>query len=280
MFSQPFMQNALITGTIVAVVAGVVGFFVVLRGLSFAAHSLAQIGFAGASGAVLLGIDPIWGLVVFAVGGAVGMGMLGTREHGRDVTTALVLEASRGAGALFLSLNDTYASAAFSLLFGSIVGISRNMVWQPTLLSLGCLLALAVLYRPLLLTTLHYEIAQARGVPTATVGIGFLVVVGVAAAVTVPTVGTLLIFSLMIGPAAAATYLTSTPWKVLLTAVGLAVSITWIGIVAAYDTGWPVGFLISALVGVMYFAARLLAPWHRSRQMPANASARARRGTA
>ncbi len=269
MFSQPFMQNALVTGTIVAVVAGVVGFFVVLRGLSFAAHSLAQIGFAGAAGAVLLGIEPIWGLVIFAVGGAVSMGMLGAREHGRDVTTALILVAALGAGALFLSLNNSYASAAFSLLFGSIVGISRDMVWQTALLSLGCLLVLAALYRPLLLTTLHYELAQARGVPTMAVGVGFLVVVGVAAAVTVPTVGTLLIFSLMIGPAAAATYLTSTPWRALLAAVGIAVSAVWIGMVAAYDTGWPVGFLISALVGAVYFAARLLAPWLRNRRTPA-----------
>ncbi len=269
MFSQPFMQNALVTGTIVAIVAGVVGFFVVLRGLSFAAHSLAQIGFAGAAGAVLLGIEPVWGLVAFAVGGAVSMGVLGTREHGRDVTTALILVAALGAGALFLSLNDAYATAAFSLLFGSIVGISRDMVWQTGLLSLGCLLALGVLYRPLLLTTMHYELAQARGVPTAAVGIAFLIVVGIAAAVTVPTVGTLLIFSLMIGPAAAATYLTSTPWRALLVAVGIAVATTWIGMVAAYDTGWPVGFLISALVGAMYFSARLLAPWLRRRPTPA-----------
>ena len=265
MFSQPFMQNALVTGTIVAVLAGVVGFFVVLRGLSFAAHALAQIGFAGAAGAVLIGIAPIWGLVVFAVGGAVSMGMLGTREHGRDVTTALILVAALGTGALFLSLNDSYASAAFSLLFGSIVGISREMVWQTGILSLACLIALGTLYRPLLLTTVHYELAQARGVPTAAIGIVFLIVVGVATAVTVPTVGTLLIFSLMIGPAAAATYLASTPWKAVLAAIGIAEATTWIGIVVAYDTGWPVGFLISALVSAAYFAARMLAPRLRRR---------------
>ena len=130
MFSQPFMQNALATGSIVAVLAGLVGFFVVLRGLSFAAHSLSQIGFAGAAGAVLMGLDSLWGLVVFALVGALGLGALGTAEYGRDASTALILVAALGTGALFLALNTTYATAAFSLLFGSIVGVSRAQVWH------------------------------------------------------------------------------------------------------------------------------------------------------
>ena len=112
-----------------AVLAGLVGFFVVLRGVSFAAHALAQMGFAGAAGAVLLGLDPLWGLVVFAVGGALGLGAARRAEHERDATTALVLVAALGTGALFLALNSTFATAAFSLLFGSIVGISRAQVW-------------------------------------------------------------------------------------------------------------------------------------------------------
>jgi zinc/manganese transport system permease protein len=257
MFSQPFMRNALITGSIVAMIAGIVGFFVVLRGVSFAAHSLAQIGFAGAAGAVFLGIDPLFGLVTFAIAGAMAMGVLGTREHGRDVTTALILVAALGAGALFLALNDTYATAAFNLLFGSIVGINREMVWQTGILSLLCAAALATLYRPLLLSTIHIELAEARGVPVRLISVLFLVVVGVAAAVTVPTVGTLLIFSLMIGPAAAATYLSSRPIAAILVAIGIAELVTWIGMIAAYDTGWPVGFLISSLVTIVYLLARL-----------------------
>src|SRR5579862_7089570 len=99
MFSQPFMQNALATGSIAAVLAGLVGFFVVLRGLSFAAHALGQIGFAGAAGAVLIGVDPLWGLITFALGGAVGLGLLGGREYGRDSATALILVAALGSGA-------------------------------------------------------------------------------------------------------------------------------------------------------------------------------------
>src|SRR6185312_16375288 len=165
MFTQPFMQNALLTGSIAAILAGLVGFFVVLRGVSFAAHALGQIGFAGAAGAVLIGVAPLWGLVVFALGGALGLGVLGAREPGRDAVTALVLAAALGLGALFIALNNTYATAAFSLLFGAIVGISRAQVWQTALLGLGCLLGLAALYRPLLLCSVDVETAEARGVP-------------------------------------------------------------------------------------------------------------------
>jgi zinc/manganese transport system permease protein len=260
MFSQAYMQNALLTGTIVAVLAGLVGFFVVLRGASFAAHSLAQIGFAGATGAVLLALDPLWGLVTFAVAGAVGIGLLGAREHGRDVATALALVASLGLGALFLALNSTFATEAFSLLFGSIVGISRTQVCQTGLLALGCVLALAALYRPLLFSSLSPEGAAARGVPVRLLGVLFLVVVGVAAAVTVPVAGTLLIFALMVGPAGAALSVARRPATALPLSVLLALIATWSGMALAYDTGWPVGFFIAAIVAVFYLSARLAGP--------------------
>jgi zinc/manganese transport system permease protein len=257
MFSQPYMQNALLTASIAAVLAGLIGFFVVLRGMSFAAHALGQIGFAGAAGAVLIGVAPLVGLVVFALGGAMGLGLLGAREYGRDATTALVLVAALGLGALFLALNSTYATEAFTLLFGTIVGISRDQVWQTALLALACVLVLGALYRPLLLATIDAEMAAARGVPVRLVGLLFLMVVGVAAAVTIPTVGTLLIFSLMVGPAAAATYLATRPWMAMLAAIGLSLLATWVGLIAAYDTGWPIGFFITATVTAIYLGARL-----------------------
>ncbi len=260
MFTQPFMQNALLTGSIAAVLAGLVGFFVVLRGVSFAAHALGQIGFAGAAGAVLIGVAPLWGLVVFALGGALGLGALGAREHGRDATTALVLAAALGLGALFIALNGTYATGAFALLFGSMVGVSRAEVWQTFLMSLGCVFGLVALYRPLLLTSVDAEMATARGVPVRLVGILFLVVVGVATAITIPTVGTLLIFSLMVGPAAAGSVLASRPAAALGLAVVLSLLAVWVGLVVAYDTGWPIGFIISAAVTVEYLGARLAGP--------------------
>ena len=260
MFGQPFMQNALLTGSIAAVLAGLVGFFVVLRGVSFAAHALGQIGFAGAAGAALVGVAPLWGLVAFALGGALGLGLLGAREHGRDAATALVLVASLGLGALFIALNASYATATFTLLFGSIVGIGRDQVWQTAALALGCLAGLAVLYRPLLLSSVDAEVAAARGVPVRLVGTLFLAVVGVAAAVTIPTVGTLLIFSLMVGPAAAASALTSRPWAAMGLAMALSLLATWVGLIVAYDTGWPIGFIISAAVAALYLGARLAGP--------------------
>jgi zinc/manganese transport system permease protein len=128
MFAQQYMQNALLTGTIVALLSGLVGVFVVLRGVSFAAHSLAQMGFAGAAGVVLVGADPLWGLVAFAVGGAVGLGVLGTRAQRRDQEQRRRDVAAMGTGALFLTLNSAYASAAFSLLFGTILDVSRTQV--------------------------------------------------------------------------------------------------------------------------------------------------------
>ncbi len=256
MFGQPFMQNALLTGTIVAALAGLVGFFVVLRGVSFAAHALAQIGFAGAAGAALIGAAPLWGLVVFAVMGALGLGTLGVREHGRDAVTALILVAALGGGALFLVLNDSFATDVFSLLFGSIVGVSRAQVWQTAALALICVSVLAALYRPLLFATVSPASAAARGVPVRLLNVLFLVVVGVATAVTVPTAGTLLIFSLMVGPAAAALHLARRPATALLLAVALAVAAAWLGIVLAYETGWPVGFFITSIVALCYLAAR------------------------
>ena len=260
MFAQPFMQNALLTGSMAAGLAGVVGFFIVLRGVSFAAHALGQIGFAGAAGAVLIGVAPLWGLVVFALGGAFALGALGVREQERDATTALVLVAALGLGALFIALNPVYATEAFALLFGTIVGVSRDQVWQTGLLALSCVAGLAVLYRPLLLATVNAETAEARGVPVRLVGILFLVVVGIAAAVTIPTVGTLLIFSLMVGPAGAASSLTSRPAAAMGLAVGLSLLATWVGLIVAYDTGWPIGFIISAAVTALYLGARLVGP--------------------
>jgi len=266
MFGQAYMQNALATATIVAVLAGLVGFFVALRGVSFAAHSLAQIGFAGAAGAVLIGADPLLGLALFAIGGGVGMGLLGARD--RDVTTALILVASLGVGALFLTLNTSYATAAFSLLFGTIVGISRAQVWETLALAAACLVALAVLYRPLLLSSVSPDVAAARGVPVRLLNVLFLVVVGVAAAVTVPVAGTLLIFSLMVGPAAAAVRLARTPVTALLVSVALGLAATWLGIGLAYATGWPVGFFITAIVTVFYVVTRFMRPRYTTRSAP------------
>lgn len=258
MLSQAYMQNAFAVGGLVAIVSGVVGFFVVLRGASFAAHALAQVGFAGAAGAVLIGIEPLWGLLSFALLGGVGIGVLDERESGRDASTALVMTAALGTGALFLVLNRSYATEAFSLLFGTIVGISRTEVVEMAVLVALALALIGLLYRPLLFATVNPDAARARGVPMGRLNVAFLACLAIAAAATVPTVGTLLIFALLVAPPAAAVTLTDRPSSALCLGVVLNLACCWTGIALAYYLALPIGFLIAVLAAVVYLAARTL----------------------
>jgi zinc/manganese transport system permease protein len=254
--AQPYLQNALYGGLIVAVLAAFVGYFVIVRGAAFATHALSQIGFAGAAGAVLLGIEPLAGLIAFALLGAAGLGVLSTRSRSSDVTTALVLVCALGTGALFLALERDYASNVFSLLFGTIVGVTRSQVALTLAAAICAFAILATIARPLLFATVARDAARIAGVPVVALDFAFLGVVALAAAVTVPIVGTLLVFSLTIGPAAVATRLAARP----ATAIVLAVALGWFAVVAgialAYETDWPVGFFISAIVMAQYLLAR------------------------
>jgi zinc/manganese transport system permease protein len=255
--AEPYMQNAFLSGGAIAILAGIVGFFVVLRANSFAAHSLGQISFAGASGAVLLGLQPLWGLVAFALAGALGLGALSVGESRRDAVTALVMTAALGTGALFLVLNDTYATSVFSLLFGSIVGISRSQVAGTVALALVALALLAVIFRPLLFATVSAEAARARGIPLGRLNSAFLVCLALAAATTIPIVGSLLVFALLVAPPAAATLLAKHPLQAVVTAVLLNLACCWGGIAVAYYTTLPVGFLIAIFSASTYLAARI-----------------------
>ena len=202
MFSG-FMANAWEIGTIVAVVGGVVGFFVVLRGAAFEAHAIPNGAFAGAAGASLIGASPLLGLGVFAVGAALVIAFLSRRGR-PDVVTALALVMMLALGAAFLSQTTQYEPEIFSLLFGEILGVSSGEILPIATLGLASLIAIGVLYRPLLLTSVVPEIADATSVPTFRIELLFLLIVALATTMTVPVVGALLIFSLMIGPPAAA----------------------------------------------------------------------------
>jgi zinc/manganese transport system permease protein len=260
----PFMVNAWVTASIVAVIAGVVGFFVVLRGAAFVADAVPQGAFAGAAGASLLGINTLIGLGVFALAGAFGIGWL-SRNARRDVATALVLVVMLGVGALFLSFTTEYEAAINELLFGEVLGVSTSEILPVAVLAVACIAAIAVLYRPLLLTSLAPESAAARGVNLGRVEMAFLVTVALAASLTLPVVGALLIFSLMIGPPAAARALTSSPFLAICLSVLLTLAVTWIAIAASYQTNWPVGFFVGAGGAVCYAAGRLTAMWRESR---------------
>ncbi len=266
----PFMVNAWISASIVAVIAGVVGFFVVLRGAAFVADAVPQGAFAGAAGASLLGINTLIGLAVFALAGSLGIGWLSRRGR-RDVATALILVMMLGLGALFLSFTVEYSSEIFSLLFGEVLGVSTNEILPIALLGIACILAIGVLYRPLLLSSLAPESAAARGIRLGWLEVAFLVIVGVAASMTLPVVGALLIFSLMIGPPAAARSLTSNPALAIGLSVVLALATVWIAIAAAFETNWPIGFFVGVGGGVCYAIGRVIAAVRgsRTRRAPA-----------
>ncbi len=255
MFSG-FMVNAWTVASIVAVVAGVVGFFTVLRGSAFAAHAIPNGSFAGAAGASLLGVSVLLGLGVFSLAGALGIGLLSRRGR-HDVATALALVMMLGLGALFLSMSVEYAPAVYSLLFGEVLGISGNEIAPTAVLGLLCIVALAVLYRPLMLSSILPEVGEAHGVSSFRMEMLFLAVLALATTMTVPVVGTLLIFSLMIGAPAAARSFTDRPLLAMALSVAVALLIVWITIAASYQTKYPVGFFVGSASAVSYTVGRL-----------------------
>ena len=261
MLDYEFMRTAFAAAAIVAVVSGLVGYFLVLRNETFAGHALAHVGFTGATGAILVGASPIWGLVVLTVIGGVGMGLLGERLGERDVAIGMVLAVSLGCGLLFLHFFTAYASQATALLFGNVLGVDPATLQVLLGLGIVCLLALAALSRPLLFASLQPELAEAKGVPLRLVSVLFLALVALAVAECTQIVGVLLVFTLMVGPAAAAQHLTSRFVTGLLLSVALAWLEAWSGVALAYWTDWPTSFWIATLSGGIYLAASL---WRRA----------------
>jgi zinc/manganese transport system permease protein len=263
-FAAGFMMNAWTTATIVAVVAGVVGYFVVLRGSAFPAHAIPKGAFAGAAGAALLGISTLIGLGVFSLLGALGIGAMSRRGR-RDVVTALALVLMLALGAAFLSRITEYEPEIYSLLFGEILGVSTSEILPVALLGIACIAAIAVIYRPLMLSSIAPEIAEARGIRSHRIEMCFLIVVALATTMTVPVVGALLIFSLMIGPPAAARSLTSRPLLAMGLSVVIALVTVWVAIAASYLYNWPVGFFVGMLGALSYGLGRGWAAWQRAR---------------
>ena len=261
------MVNTWIVASIVAVVGGAIGFFVVLRGSAFVAHAVPNGSFAGAAAASLVGVNTLIGLGVFAVGGALGIGFLGRRGR-HDVATALTLVFMLGLGALFLSLGSGYAPEVYSLLFGEVLGISANQVGPTIALAAVCLVVLGVLYRRLLLTSVLPDSAPAQGVALFGVELGFLLLVALTTTMTVPVVGTALIFSLMIGPPAAARSFTTRPYQAIALSIGIALVIVWVAIALSYQTNWPVGFFVGIASAAAYAAGRMWTFARRNRAAP------------
>jgi len=266
MLHDAVVVQALVAGTVVAVLCGCVGVFVVLRRQSFAGHAVTDIGFTGGAGAPLIGAEPIAGLLAFSVAGALSMAWLGNRVRERDVATGVVLTAALGVGSLFLFIQTRYVSEPASLLFGSVFAIRSSVLLGTIWIGVGCLVALAALYRPLVFSTVNREAAGARGVPLAFVDAAFLVVMAVAVAEAAQLIGVLLTTALLIGPASAASSLCRGIRRTIVVATVFGVALMWLSIGLAYASytfppggkGWPVGFFLGGLTLALYAATQAI----------------------
>jgi zinc/manganese transport system permease protein len=256
LWSYEFMRNAVEAGTIIAILAGILGYFVVLRRSSFASHALGHTGFSGAAAAVLVGAQPVYGLLIFTIATASGMAVLGNRASSRDVEIGTVLAFALGLGLLFLSLYHGYAQEAYSILFGEVLGISSAGVAFTFWSSLGVLVVLALIYRPLLFASLDEDVAEAKGLPLVLLNLAFLVLLAVAISFAVQIIGVLLIFALMVTPAAIAVRVTSRALWAVVVSVVVAVTAVWAGLFVALWTNYPASFFIVGIVFVEYVCVR------------------------
>ena len=255
-----FMTNAWIVATIVAVVAGVVGFFVVLRGSAFPAHAIPNGAFAGAAAASLWGFNELVGLGACALLAAVGIGTLGRRGR-HDVATALALVMMLALGALFLSRSGEYEPQLYSLLFGEVLGVNTEELLPVAVLGAVSIAGIVWLYRPLVLSSIVPDVSEARGIRTYHMEMAFLIVLALATTMTVPVVGALLIFSLMIGPPAAARSFTNRAGPAMVLSVVIALATVWVAIALSYETNWPIGFFVGSMAALCYGTGRVWAAY-------------------
>jgi zinc/manganese transport system permease protein len=266
---SPFMQHALIGGSLVAVAAGLLGYFVITRQNAFAAHALAHIGFPGATGAILLGAPVTLGLAVFCVGGGLLIGLFGRRVADREMATGTILALATALGVLFASLASANASTTTSVLFGNLLAISDDELVVFGAFTVAVVGTLAVLARPLVFASVDPAVAEARGVPVRALGLAFVVLLALTITMAVQVVGTLLLFALVVTPAATALRITARPVRVALIAVALALGAVWGGLVLSAMVDLPPSFFIVSLAVLAWLV--VLAVPGRRRQRPAEA---------
>ena len=245
LFSFPFMVNAMEAGTIVAVLAAVVGWYMVLRRQAFAGHTLSVIAFPGAAGAALIGLPTALGYYIACAAAALGMRGSGRGGGGYRAETATIGTVQAGglaAGYLFLSLNHQLLGGTETLLFGTFLGVSQSQVVALLAVAAAAVLALALCARPLLLSTIDRDVARAGGVPVRALDLAFLLILALAVAATSQITGALLVFAVLVAPPAAAQLLTARPLPGLALSVVFALLIVWLGLGVAYFSPYPVGF--------------------------------------
>ncbi|MGI9006455.1 MAG: metal ABC transporter permease [Streptosporangiaceae bacterium] len=260
LFAYQFMLNAYRAGTIVAVLAGALGWFMVLRRQAFAGHTLAIVSFPGAAGAILVGISSIIGYFAASIGAALAISAVPRSAGGRarsseSAIIGTVQAFALACGALFVSLYGGFLDSLTGLLFGSFLGISPGQVTALLVVAIAALAVLAVIARPLFFATVDPSVAQARGVPVRLLGTTFLVLLGCAAAEVSQITGALLVFALLVIPAATAQQVTAAPLRSLVITLGTGLLTVWLGLAAAYYSVYPVGFTITSAGFACYLLA-------------------------
>ena len=264
LLGQHFVHTALIAGGIVAIVSGTIGVFVVMRGLSFAVHAISELGFTGATGALVVGLDPVLGTIGGSLAVGATLGVLSLRGRERDSAIGAVLAFGLGVGVLFLSLYQGYATTATNLLFGSIVGVDNAQVRDLVIVAVIVLAAVAALWRPLYFSGVDPEVAASRGVPVGALTVAVFLLVALTTAEAIQVVGVLLVLTLVITPAAAAQRLTVRPGLTLALSIAIALVSTEGGILLSLEKSWPTSFFISAISFAFYLAARIGSAVRRS----------------
>jgi zinc/manganese transport system permease protein len=259
MLAFPFMVNAFRAGAIAAVLAGVVGWFMVLRRQTFAGHTLAIVGFPGAAGAVLLGVSATYGLFLFTAVAALLIGLVpgsGGRRYSEESAVIGTVQAfALASGLFFVSQYGGFLGGANAMLFGSFLGITEQQVVVLLVVAVLTLTILAGAARPLLFASIDPDVAAARGVPVRALSSGFLVVLGLAAAEATQITGALLVFCLLVVPAATAQALTANPRVSIGLTIVLGVCVTWVSISVAYYLPYPIGFFLTTSAFTVYLAA-------------------------
>ena len=256
--SYDFVRNALIAGSLAGILGAVVGYFVVIRKVSFAAHSLAHIGFTGATGAVLFALSPLEGMLIISVLAGVMMGATGNRLQRSDLAIGMTLSLCLGVGTLFLTLYKGFAGQATAILFGNIFGVSHQQIIQTLVLSAISLGTLLCVSRKLLFASVQPDLAEARGVSLSALSIVFMVILAISVTLASQVVGILLVFTLIIGPAGIATRLCRNFWSGLAASVVIGLFAVWIGILLACITSWPPTFWITTIIFGLYLIAETI----------------------
>ena len=252
MFQFDFMRYVFLASTFIAITCGVVGVYVVARNFSFLAHTLSEIGFAGAAFAVFMGIAPLWGMLLFTLLGSIGVGELTMHSDQKESSISAISALFIGLGVLFLAISNSNSRYATNILFGSIIGVDRSGVVQLVILSVIVLLLIFCVQKPLNFDSFDHIGAMAHGVKAGAVGVVFLIALAMSVSIGSQIVGSLLVFILLTLPASSARYLGRSIGSMILWSIGIALIGVWAGLYLGFLTNWPVTFFIAIIEVFIY----------------------------